>query len=69
MLEQQEKTEELKRMTEQMSELLALPMIELPKETQEEHQMSIDIYHPERGIESEMDECWEDDDQMWVNFE
>ena len=25
--------------------------------------MSIDIYHPEKGMEVEMDECWEDDDQ------
>ena len=25
--------------------------------------MSIDIYHPEKGMEIEMDDCWEDDDQ------
>ena len=55
--------EELKKVTEQLSDLIGQPMVELPKDTEEEHQMSIDIYHPERGIESEMEECWEDDDQ------
>mgnify|MGYP000136661422 CR=1 FL=1 len=63
LLEQQEKMEELKKVAEQMGELMGKDIIELPKDTEEEHQMSIDIYHPERGIESQMEECWEDDDQ------
>ena len=62
-MEQQHKVEEFKKVTSQLSDLLGREMMEFPKETKEEYQMSIDIYHPERGVESEMDECWEDDDQ------
>ena len=37
--------------------------IELPIEEENQNAMSIDIYHPEKGMEIEMDDCWEDDDQ------
>ena len=40
-----------------------LEPIELPVEEENQNAMSIDIYHPEKGMEIEMDDCWEDDDQ------
>ena len=52
LFEQQKTVEDLKSATEILAELLDKPMVDLPKETKEEHQMSIDIYHPERGTGS-----------------
>ena len=40
-----------------------LEPIELPVEEENQNAMSIDIYHPEKGMEIEMDDYWEDDDQ------
>ena len=46
-----------------MADIAELGKVELPVDEQKDNAMSIDIYHPEKGMEIEMDDCWEDDDQ------
>lgn len=64
LLDQQSKVRQLKEFAISFGELLNLETVHLPEDSKEDKEMSIDIYHPERGIENcEMDDCWEDEDQ------
>ena len=63
LVEQKEKRNGLKKITDELSSICDLPPLELPVEQESQNAMSIDIYHPEKGMEIEMDDCWEDEDQ------
>lgn len=64
LLEQQAKVESLKQNAISFGQLLNHEVVHLPEDSPEDKEMSIDIYHPERGMEScDMEDCWEDEDQ------
>ena len=63
LIDQKEKRNQLKKIVEELASIADFAVPELPADNSTDHGMSIDIYHPEKGMEVEMDDCWEDDDQ------